>query len=403
MVVATKKKSTKELKEERLNSFNNTVGKVKQTLKDMKFVSPSMMQLFYLKKINGSVWRTNGRVVKDSMTFLFRTNKSRNDLLNEISDNIPYRNMWSSKKTLSGLGHLEFNVPYEPAEGEKIKRIKFHVVVKYKDKNAFRSLPYTNALLEERKWKSKFSNRGPDTSDEHQILKTINDEIYSKGGESPVDITLDGQSYLNIIGFIPGPSGAHADFVGINEDMEEVCFLSHKMGTNARHFQQYSGISSQAGDAIHNDQETEKFREVIASKNEQDFDNQSFSQDIRSSDLQTRAVLGPEWNGGGTDSGINNCSHFMQGNVSIRRTESKRSLKGKATLVINFSAKNIHASGISSLINSSEYSPTLGARKTNENRTVTFGANQVRNVRGGIFSSAYIKERKTNIELPTDE
>ena len=305
MVVATKKKSTKELKEERLKSFNNTVGEVKQTLKDMKFVSPSMMQLFYLKKMNGSVWRTNGRVVKDSMTFLFRTNKSRNDLLNEISDNIPYRNMWSSKKTLSGLGHLEFNVPYEPAEGEKIKRIKFHVVVKYKDKNAFRSLPYTNALLEERKWKSKFSNRGPDTSDEHQILKTINDEIYSKGGESPVDITLDGQSYLNIIGFIPGPSGAHADFVGINEDMEEVCFLSHKMGTNAKHFQQYSGISSQAGDAIHNDQETEKFREVIASKNEQDFDNQSFSQDIRSSDLQTRAVLGPEWNGGGNNFGNN--------------------------------------------------------------------------------------------------
>ena len=185
--------------------------------------------------------------------------------------------------------------------------------------------------------------------------------------------------------------------------MEEVCFLSHKMGTNAKHFQQYSGISSQAGDAIHNDQETEKFREVIASKNEQDFDNQSFSQDIRSSDLQTRAVLGPEWNGGGTDSGINNCSHFMQGNVSIRKTESKRSLKGKATLVINFSAQNIHASSISSLINSSEYSPTLGARKTNENRTVTFGANQVRNVRGGIFSSAYIKERKTNIELSIDE
>ena len=128
MVVATEKKekkSTKELKEERLNSFNNTVGEVKQTLKNMKFVSPSMMQLFYLKKINGSVWRTNGRVVKDSMTFLFRTNKSRHDLLNEISDNIPYRNMWSSKRALSGLGHLEFDVPYEPCEGEKIKKINF--------------------------------------------------------------------------------------------------------------------------------------------------------------------------------------------------------------------------------------------------------------------------------------
>ena len=405
MVVATKKKkkSTQELKKERLNSFNNTVGEVKQTLKDMGFVSQNMMQLFYLKKINGSVWRTNGTSVKDSMTFLFRTNKSRHDLLTQISDNIPYRNMWSDKRALSGLGHLEFNVPYEPAEDEDQKIIKFHVVVKYKNKNAFRSLPYTNPLLEERKWKTEFPNRGPDTSDEHQILKKINDKIYELGGESPVDITLDGQSYLNIIGFIPGPSGAHADFVGVNEDMEEVCFLSHKMGTNAKHFQQYSGISSQAGDTIHTDEETEKFREVIASKKEQDFDNQSFSRDIRNSDLQTRAVLGPEWNGGGTKSGINNCSHFMQGNVSIRRTEFKRSLKSNATLVINFSAKNIHASSISSLIDSSEYSPTLGARRGESTRSVTFGTNEVRSVRGGIFSSAYIKGRPNNIELPVDD
>ena len=38
-----------------------------------------------------------------------------------------------------------------------------------------------------------------------------------------------------------------------------------------------------------------------------------------------------------------------------------------------------------------------------ENRSVTFGTTEVRNVRGGIFSSAYIKERNTNIELPIDE
>ena len=123
MVTATKKKSTTELQREKILAFNNAVAKVKQTLKDMNFVSPNMMQLFYLKKINGSVWRTNGISVKDSMTFLFRTNKSRHDLLTQISDNIPYRNMWSDKGTLSGLGHLEFNVPYEPAEKEKMKII----------------------------------------------------------------------------------------------------------------------------------------------------------------------------------------------------------------------------------------------------------------------------------------
>ena len=399
MVTATKKKSTTELQRENILAFNNAVAKVKQTLKDMNFVSPNMMQLFYLKKINGSVWRTNGISVKDSMTFLFRTNKSRHDLLTQISDNIPYRNMWSDKRTLSGLGHLEFNVPYEPAEKEKMKIIKFHVVVKYKNKNAFRSLPYTNPLLEENKWKTKFPNRGPDTSNEHQILKKINNQIYELGGKSPVDITLDGQSYLNIIGFIPGPSGAHADFVGINEDMEEVCFLSHKMGTNAKHFQQYSGISSQAGDSIHNDEETKKFREIIASKKEQDFVNQSFSQDIVKRNLKVRAVLGPEWDGGGTNSGINNCSHFMQGNVRIKTINYKRSLTDKAILNIEFSTHNIHSSSIGSLIKSTNYEPTLGARRGEDTRSVTFNGNEVRSVRGGIFSSAYIKGRRNNVDL----
>ena len=93
----------------------------------------------------------------------------------------------------------------------------------------------------------------------------------------------------------------------------------------------------------------------------------------------------------------------MQGNVSIRRTEIQRSVKGRATLMIKFNSQNIHANDINSLISSSTYTPTLGARKTNENRSVTFGNTEVRNVRGGIFSSAYIKERNTNIELPIDE
>lgn len=395
MVTATKL-------QEKILSFNSAVGKVMQDLQDGKYVNKRMLSLHHGKTISGEKWRANGKKISpQNMTFLFRTNKNRSDLMEEISDNIPYRSKWISGR-LSNLGHLEFNVSYVPEQGKGNKIITFHIVVKYKDKNAFRSLPYTNPLLEESNWKKQFPNRGPDTSIEHEILKKINDHIYSHGNEKEVDITLEGQSYFNIIGFIPGPSGAHADFVGIDKGMKEVCFISHKDGTTAKHFQQYSGISSQAGDSIHNANETEKFREVIASKKEQDFNNQSFSQDIRDTDLKVRSVLGPEWNSGGK-TGVNSCSHFMQGNVSIRRTESQRSLKGKATLMIKFNSKNIHVNDINSLIRSSTYTPTLGARKTNENRSVTFGTTEVRNVRGGIFSSAYIKERNTNIELPIDE
>ena len=87
----------------------------------------------------------------------------------------------------------------------------------------------------------------------------------------------------------------------------------------------------------------------------------------------------------------------MQGNVSVSRRKQKKKADENAEIQISFSTKNIHRSDAGQLINSSEYAPTLGARKTNEDRSVTSDDNEVKNVRGGIFSSAYIKGRPNNI------
>ena len=400
MVTATKKKSTTELQRENILAFNNAVADVKQLLVGKKFVPSSKITLCYGKnRGNGTKWRVGGKKwpLPKNMSFLFRTNKSRSDLLLEIQNTLPYQVDWIENSNLSKLGHLEFTITYLLPE-EVERTLTFNIVVKYLNANAFRSLPYTNPLLEQYNWKNTFSNRSPDTSLEHQILKKINDKIYQLGGEKEVDIVM-GKEYKNIIGFIPGLTGAHADFVGINKDMEEVCFISHKDGTNAKGFQQYSGISSLAGDSIHNHVETRKFREIIASKEPEDFNNQSFSQDIRDTSLQTRSVLGPEWNGGGNNFGNNNCSDFAQGMVTIRKFRQRKTLGSNATLQIRFNTMNIHANAIGAIINSNEYSPTLGARKTNENRSVTFDGEEVRNVRGGVFSSAYIKGRTNNVDL----
>ena len=420
-----KKKSAKqlqdELKKKKLEAFNSAVGRVRDIFRQVKYKDASF-KVVYLKNKNDnkstSHWRINGKQIKPSMSIIFRTDTERYKLLKHLLEFVSSKfknSYWTGQdRSLSGLGHIMFKVTYMSPDAIRNnettlvpKQIQFHVVVKYKNENAFRSLPYSNNLLD-RTVQSMIDKRKPDTSLEQQILYQLNDQLYKLGRERPVNLTIEGDSnkYEKIIGFLPGPSGAHADFVGIDEDGKESCFISHKDAGGPKSFQQYSGISSDAGDTIHNAEETKIFREIIANKESKDFDNQSFSRDIKDTQLQVRSVLGPDWNGGGTNVGNNNCSHFMQGYVDVilkKEYKLSKTNEQSAQITIRFGEKNIHTSNISSLINDNRYAPTLGARKTNENRSVTFGSDRVLNVRGGIFSSAYIKERKTNIELPTDE
>ena len=166
MVTATKKKSTTELQRENILGFNNAVADVKQLIVDKKFVPLSKMTLCYGKnRGNGTKWRVDGKKwpLPKNMSLLFRTNKSRSDLLLEIQNNLPYQVYWIENSNLSKLGHLEFTITYLLPE-EVERTLTFSVVVKYINANAFRSLPYTNPLLEQYKWKQTFSNRSPDTS-----------------------------------------------------------------------------------------------------------------------------------------------------------------------------------------------------------------------------------------------
>ena len=416
-----KKKSARqlqvELNKKRLEAFNNAVADVRDIFAKVKYPKTKAPRIVYLKNQNDNkktlLWRKNGKQIKPSMSIIFRTNAQRTKVLEHLRKftSGKFNVNWTTERKLSSLGHLMFNVKYmfpDKIRNDEIvevqKTITFHVVVKYDDDKAFKDLPYSNNLLS-RKVQSMIDKRRPDTSLEQQILYEINTELEKLGGGEPVDLTIEGDSnkYEKMIGFIPGSSGVHADFVGIDDDGNEKCFISHKDAGGPKSFQQYSGISSKAGNLIHNAKETKRFREIIANKESSDFDNQSFSLDIKSNpQLQIRSVLGPNWNGGGTNMGENNCSHFMQGYVDvIRRSEYNQ---GKlAQITIRFGEKNIHADDINSFIMDDDYSPTLGARKTNEDRSVTFEDKEVENVRGGIFSSAYIKGRPNNIELPVDD
>ena len=382
MVTATKK----DRKQERIDALNSVVNTV-QSIFDERLPSRKY-GVFYNKKGNKSF---NKKEFKSAISIKFLTDSSRYDLMQQIFNAISkYRPKHITNSNLSGLGHLQFTLPLKGIGSV----VTFYIIVKYRNANAFRSLPYSNILMDEKGFSTTFKNRSPDTSEEHRILHYLNKKIYELGNESPVDIILKpNNKYRSIIGFIPGPSGTHADFVGIDEDLNELCFISHKQGSTANNFQQYSGISAAAGLNIHNDTEVEQFRKVISTKESDEFASQSFSRKIQSTELKSKAIFGSDYDSG--DVGHNSCTHFMQGNVNVSKKRTKRNPDDKAQLVVSFNSKNVYRSNVNQL-DRAGYRPVLGARRGESTRTVRYMSDIVSGVRGGIFPEAYIEGRNNS-------
>jgi len=376
----------KDKKQERIDALNSVVKTV-QSIFDERLPARKY-GVFYNKGGNKSF---NQKEFKSAISIKFVTDSSRYDLMQQIFNSISkYRPKHITNSNLSGLGHLQFTIPLKGIGSV----VTFYVIVKYRNANAFRSLPYSNILMDEKGFTTTFKNRSPDTSEEHRILHYLNKKIYELGNESPVDIILKpNNKYNSIIGFIPGPSGTHADFVGIDENLNELCFISHKQGSSANNFQQYSGISAAAGLNIHNDTEVEQFRKVISTKESDEFANQSFSRKIESKELKSKAIFGSDYDSG--DVGHNSCTHFMQGNVNVSKKRTKRNPDDKAQLVVSFNSKNVYRSNVNQL-DRAGYRPVLGARRGESTRTVRYGSNVVSGVRGGIFPEAYIEGRNNS-------
>ena len=329
-----------------------------------------------------------------NIVFKFKTPSSREDLLQQIISALGNR----QKKIViphpkSTIGGVVFNI----VDPEINLVVVFHFLVKYNDPNAFRYLNYTNRLLEDRNWGRKHMNRTPDTSEEHRILKKLNDQIFELGDKVPVTIKIGNKIIPDIVGFIPGKTGSHADFVGLDKDLKEKCFISHKKGNDAKSFQQYSGITSRAGKRIHQHPEVVDFRETIVnSKTEQDFRNMSYYRKIQKSDLKGMAVFGEDY-GSGTE-GMNNVTFFCQGNLVLRKQKRRTKVTDQCIIHIRFSSKNIHQSSLAS-ITQRNYDPTLGARKGEATRKIEHNGKSLSGVRGGVYTESYIVTSRASKEL----
>ena len=355
-------------------------NKVRQLVQSSDLFSRKVINTF---KITGDIDLSR----KQNIVFKFKTDSSREDLLQQIISALGSRDKKIEiPHKYSSIGGVILNV-------SDTTPIPFHFLVKYKDPNAFRYLKYTNPLLDSRDWDQTHSNRTPDTSEEQRILKKLNDEIYKLGESAPVTLHLGSKFYKDFIGFIPGKTGSHADFVGLDKDLKEKCFISHKKGNDAKSFQQYCGITSRAG-KIHTHSEVVDFRKAIVdTKTEQDFRSMAYYRHIKDNNLKGMAVFGEDY--GANKEGMNNVTYFCQGNVRLRKQGRRRKPQDQITIKVIFDTNNIPQSSLGSLTYRG-YKPTLGARKGEATRRIEHGGKSLSGIRGGVYTESYIVTTRTS-------
>ena len=277
------------------------------------------------------------------------------ELLEFLTDNIKtsYKERYSGKPELSppsrtgkGMRRLKFRTPFRAdlhdsiLELLKFKRVrhtvsfnreqtnlevidiettesKVRILVKPKSGREWRQQSYWNQRLETLdNWRQLKGY--PDTQIEFAILTKINKRIEELGMMKPVRLRVKSQTYNDIIGFVPGPSGAKADFVGVDSKGKSIIFISHKDGRRPKDFQQYSGLSSRAGGSIYDHPEVQSFREDIAKKETSDFFSKAYHREIKDAQLKQKAIFGKDYGSGRKNE--NNISLFAQGEPVLTRT-----------------------------------------------------------------------------------
>lgn len=334
-----------------------------------------------------------------NIVFKFKTDSSRNELLGLVQKSI----VLTGRSVKLYLPHKLSTVgclTYTEENKELGISITFYIVVKYKNARAFRNLPFTNDLIGERMKATgtDYSNRRPDTSYEHYILNKINTELYKLGDHLPVKLKLAGKTYNDFIGFIPGKTGSHADFVGIDKECKEVCYISHKQGSNASNFQQYSGITSRAG-RIADHEEVVNFKdEITEAKQESDFNQMAYYRPIEDPNLKGMAVFGEDYEL--SEEGMNSVTFFCQGDVTLSKGSGnrKRALD-ENTIFLRFHTHNLPQTSLPSL-NHRGYKPTLGARKGEGSRKIEGSGGTLIGIRGGVYTESYIVEDRQSEEFP---
>lgn len=245
----------------------------------------------------------------------------------------------------------------------------------------------------------KSLRRSTDSVYEFNIIKKFNMELMDIGEGLPVHVAIQDKIYKDIIGMVSGPAFAKADFMLIDKYGQPQCFISHKAGSSAKDFQQYSGISNRAGNYIFNSAEVVKFRNDVVKMAEGNNINAAVYRDIRDVKVKERAVFGKDFNKATNAKSPDNIDFFAQGDIIISLIGKKMSNFGTTPLIkVNFSTKLINKRNISQMASGS-YNPVLGARPGESYRKLESELTSVYGVRAGIFPEGAIKSRRNATKI----
>ena len=324
-----------------------------------------------------------------TLWILVETNEIRTEIREEVFkmfDRIEYKDSVGSS-----IAHLKIT-QFKKEDGIEEVRIMFKPFLNF---NA-RKYKWENLTLKQLESSNKIKLNKPDNQDEAEVLKKINRSIEDNG--RCVHLKIKNKTYKNVIGLNAGKSGRYAtkaDFIIINKDGEEIGWISYKAGRMSKDFQQYSGLTPDAGDEIYNHPQVKEFREKIVNdqkiqnsiKNDKKFAFIRIKGGSSARLLKNRAVFGKKY---GRQKEENNVDWFAQGTPTLREVGKQNMI---VILQLTFSTKLIENGKVNQL--NKDYDPVIGARKGEANRRIVTDRKEAKGIRGGIFSQGLIEIRNS--------
>jgi hypothetical protein len=250
-------------------------------------------------------------------------------------------------------------------------------------------------LYKHHKLDSSYALYVPTSSErgELEVLKQINSFILQVG--KPITVSIGKHTFNCIYGAnkVAGTPKADIALVSYNEKtkkFEDVCFISHKMGTDASGFQQYSGITNKADGtktgSISSDMNVIEFlRSLSKIHNLVVNGKERFYRTIDDNKLIGKAIYGPLF--GASKFSTDNIHLIGQGDVTLTKSGTK--------YIMSFSSHTSLSPSVSEF-KKGDYTTIIAARYTS-GRNYDVGGKTYKGVRVLIMPKKLIGSKAKEI------
>ena len=309
---------------------------------------------------------------KKLLIFRIETKEIRVDVLDRLKKHLSRNLIKYDEIQRDRVNELEINV-----EGNK--KIRIEIKPDTSERQRLRNLWY-NSTIKRLYSQNEIYKMTPNDTNELKVLKKINEAIDG----DPITLQIGNKTYKNVVAVLGVPGTPKADFVVVDKDKTELCWISYKAGSTAKSFQQYSGISEKFNKDLFNDPEVKYFRKKVVSLSSKDIGN-GIHMKIDNPDLKRKSIYGKDYK---KRFGKDNVTFFVQGEPRI--------VNKNGVVRLSFGTKLCRNGTLNRL--TSDYEPVLGARK-GSGRKIIFGKGDAERTRertrGGIFTEQYMEDRKS--------